>query len=141
MKKLNTFRADIYCGLRKGYGDVIYKKLDVIKLCSGICNEIKLCVTVTDTHFVYVNGDEPGVIVGLINYPRFPEDPYKIKEKAIEIAQKLMASLEQERVSIVCTDETIMLERDSLDHDPRIRKPYIFLGETIYFLEKINEDL
>lgn len=70
---------------------------------------IGLCVTVTETTFVYKGGWERGAIVGLINYPRFPKEESEIKELAIELARLMKERFGQKRMSIVFTDETIML--------------------------------
>ncbi len=113
MKKSEiTFTASIYVGTRHGYfGDVT--PVDKIrKWLQDFCNEIKLGVTLTQTEFIYVDGAEPGVIVGLINYPRFPKPIKEIKENAIAIAQGLMDLCVQERVSVVFSDETVMLEKN-----------------------------
>lgn len=77
-------------------------------------NEVGDCVTVTPTHFRYVDGEEPGVIIGWINYPRFPREPEEIKERAFNLAKHLMMMLNQERMSITTPDETYMLERDEI---------------------------
>jgi hypothetical protein len=73
---------------------------------------VGLCVTVTDTLFVYVHGSEPGLIVGLINYPRFPDTPEGIEGKALALAESLMRVCRQIRVSVVFPDKTVMLEND-----------------------------
>jgi hypothetical protein len=48
------------------------------------------CVTVTPTEYIYSGGQESGVIVGLINYPRFPATQAEIDEQA-ELLGALMA--------------------------------------------------
>lgn len=116
MKIVETYKADIYVGLQPGYefgdGDAeeSYFIEEVEDICQNYVDRVKLGVTVTPTTFVYVDGSEDGAIVGLINYPRFPSTPEKIKETAIDLAKILKEELGQYRVSIVCTDETIMLE-------------------------------
>lgn len=50
------------------------------------------CVTITKTNYVYSAGEEDGVIIGLINYPRFP----KIKETLLNEANKLANYLREE---------------------------------------------
>lgn len=104
-----TYKADIYVGLKEGYDGYVADMDDVLAFVKKICNGFKIGVTLTTTRFVYVDGDEPGIIVGLINYPRFPSTPEEIKDKALRIASVLAEKYKQERVSIVCTDETIML--------------------------------
>jgi hypothetical protein len=73
-------------------------------------DRIGLCVSVTDTTFIYTNGLEVGIAVGFINYPRFPDkDPTIIKNQALELAAILKSVLGQKRISVVFPDETIML--------------------------------
>lgn len=73
-------------------------------------DSVGLCVTVTDTTFVYGDGSEPGLAVGVINYPRFPASPEAIEGKAMVLAEILMRSCRQWRVSVVFPDHTVMLE-------------------------------
>lgn len=69
--------------------------------------EIPEELTILDT-----DGAEDGAAVGLINYPRFPESCEKIKEVALDLAKSLKTELKQRRLSVVFSDETIMLEED-----------------------------
>lgn len=112
MKRLDTFTANIYLGLRHGYSDTISSVDEVRIWLQSFCNTIKVGVTLTPTEFIYVDGREPGVIIGLINYPRFPRSEEDIKAIAIGMTKGLMESFHQERISIVFSNETIMLERD-----------------------------
>lgn len=65
------------------------------QICRAYCDEIGLCVTVTPTHYIYKDGQEQGVVVGLINYPRFPSEPSAIWDKAERLAMLLKVGLEQ----------------------------------------------
>ena len=110
MRVTSTDTVTIYVGFRAGYTAERAR----LEACEAICQEyvdrIGLCVTVTPTRFVYKDGCEPGAAVGLINYPRFPSNRADIRKKALELASLLMLGLKQQRVSVVCSDETIMLE-------------------------------
>jgi hypothetical protein len=75
-------------------------------ICRDFCDEEGLCVTVTPTTYVYTGGEEVGVIVGLINYPRFPSELASILMAAKMLAFELMHKLEQESVSVQTPDET-----------------------------------
>ncbi len=109
---IDTYQADIFVGLCPGY-DARFSEAEQFEIlratCRLYCNTEKLAVTITRTEFMYVDGNEPGVIVGLINYPRFQRHEAMIKDLAVLLAFKLKEALRQERVSVVCTDETIML--------------------------------
>lgn len=110
MKNLPTFTANIYLGLRHGYTGVYSTVEDVRQWLQNFCNDVKLGVTLTPTEFIYVDGSEPGVIIGLIKYPRLPKPVGFIKNEALAIAGGLMKLCHQERVSVVFSDETVMLE-------------------------------
>lgn len=107
---VTTYTATIYVGLREGYSERIVDPKDALDWLQSFCDQGGCCVTVTNTEFRYKNGSEPGVIIGLINYPRFPMTPEKIREQAKTIASEFLARCKQQRVSIVYPDSTVMLE-------------------------------
>jgi len=110
MEQVDTFIATIYCGLRAGYSDKI-TDLDLIRdWCKSYCNSVGFCVSFTPTEFIYKDGSEPGVIIGIINYPRFPKDKKDLKSIALYIATKVATISEQKRISILFPDTTITLE-------------------------------
>lgn len=96
-----TYTASIYLG-----GDYA----EAQRLCRRAC-EIGLCVTVEPIEFIYTRGQEAGVRVGLINYPRFPAEPAEIFAKAEALANELIEGLCQSSASIVATDRTVWLSR------------------------------
>ena len=118
-----TFAATIYVGFRVGQPEDPTFTLHTIDearaICRDYCDQVGLCVTLTPTEFLYTNGGEPGVAVGLINYPRFPSTPEAIREHALALAEKLRVGLGQWRVSVVMPDETVMLG----DADPQEPAP------------------
>lgn len=77
--------------------------------CGAFCDREGLCVTVTPTNYVYTHGDEPGVIVGLINYGRFPSEPRAIWNKAYALALHLIEELGQRSASIQAPDKTLWI--------------------------------
>ena len=115
--KVTTFKADIYLGTKIGY-DGEHISIQVVRdICQEYCDKVKAGVTITRTEFIYVDGNELGVVVGFIKYPRFPKPKHIIKDQAIRLAEKLMRELKQFRCSIVCTDETILLTNEDLQTD------------------------
>jgi len=106
-----TFTATIYCGFKPGYdGMEDYESMSLAEVvCQEYCNKYGAGFTIEPTKFIYTNGRENGVKIGLINYPRFPKRPIEIKNIAIQIAAELKEVFKQHRVSIVCSDETIMI--------------------------------
>lgn len=83
--------------------------------CQAHCDRIGLCVTVTFTEYVYTGGSESGVIVGLINYPRFPAEPREIWFKAETLARELRDALKQESFTIQAADKTVWFSWRSED--------------------------
>jgi hypothetical protein len=118
-----TFEVKIFCGLLPGYdGDASVHDYAAVKICREYCDKVGLGVTVSQVQFAYTGGDEAGVMVGLINYPRFPETGGKIMAHASNIALMLMEEFKQERVTIVAPDQTIMIERDDAAEGPSNEK-------------------
>lgn len=78
-------------------------------LCLDFCEEVGLCVTVTETTYCYTGGEEAGVIVGLINYPRFPSLPEAIWQRAEQLAARLCAGLKQQSYTIQSPDKTVWI--------------------------------
>lgn len=106
---VDTFTATIYIGLKERCDSSIHSVDEVRSVLQSYVDKVGLCVTLTPTEFIYSNGNELGVIIGLINYPRFPQDNYVTAAQAIEIARKLMLAMGQTRVSVVFPDRTVML--------------------------------
>lgn len=75
-------------------------------ICREFCDKEGLCVTVTPTAYVYTGREEAGVIVGLINYPRFPAAPGMIFATAKALAERLRDMLGQDSFTIQTPDAT-----------------------------------
>ncbi len=112
MKIVKSYNVQLWVGLKRGYDGPVHTINEVQKICQNYVNDIGWCVTVTPTTFFYVNGNEPGVVIGMVNYPRFESTPEDITGKAIELGKIMMKKLGQFRVSITTPDETIMLSSD-----------------------------
>lgn len=78
-----------------------------LKVLAKYCNDTSYCVTIKTTNYIYKGGQEYGIEVGLINYPRFPSDPATIVDKAKDIAEELRVALDQESYSIQTPHDTI----------------------------------
>lgn len=85
-KTIETFWANIYIA-----GDLVQAK----QICREFCQEIGLCVTVTETTFIYTGGEELGICIGLLNYPKFPSTPETITDEAMKLAERLRWRLYQ----------------------------------------------
>lgn len=97
-----TIQYDIFIA-----GDLARAK----QVCREYCFEVGLCVTVAPVDYIYTGGEESGVRVGLINYPRFPVDALELENKAYALAHRLMLGLFQHSFSIVGPEKTEWFSR------------------------------
>jgi len=75
------------------------------QVCRESCYHEGLCVTVEPTKFIYTGGEETGFVVGLINYPRFPQDANTIMGRARQLALLLLDRMYQHS-ALIMTPET-----------------------------------
>lgn len=108
-----TYTATIYVGqLNRDTQEYAGDFADAEAICQAYCDEVGLCVTIRHTLFVYMYGREEGVEIGLINYPRFPSTPKKIREHAMELARRCKEAFHQYAVTVVFPDKTVMLKSE-----------------------------
>lgn len=104
------FEAKIYCGLRIGYSEQQHTVQNAEDICQRYVDDIGWCVTVTPTRYIYKNGNEDGVIVGVIYYPRFPLCDIDLTKMTLQLADLLRRELGQHRVSVYFNNKVLMLE-------------------------------
>lgn len=97
-----SIKFEIYIG-----GDINQAKHNLAQLFS----REDFCVSIDPTEFIYTGGRESGMIVRLINYPRFPRSHEELYEIAKDIAIDLIDYLGQSSCSIVGPNETIWFSR------------------------------
>jgi len=112
---LQRYDVQIYIGSQVGYNKVLYPKKYVEQLCQSFCDTDKVAVTVTDTQFFYPEGNEPGFIIGLINYPRFPSTEGEVFDHALALAEWLTERLDQFRCSIFTPEKIYLFENENID--------------------------
>lgn len=83
---------------------------DARRICRQFC-ETGLCVTVTKTSYVYTGGEQEGVLIRLINYPRFAASDPEIIRTANALADALREGLFQDSYSIITPNETFWSTR------------------------------
>ncbi len=126
-KTIPTFTATFSIGLQKGYTQTLYTKEEVITALQEYQNklikdkEVYLSVRLTACDIVLSGQIEPHLTFDFINYPKF-ELPVKIlKEAVIKLAKSLMKTFNQNRIVVVFSDETIMIENSTVIN-PKIKK-------------------
>lgn len=85
-------------------------------ICRAYCDTIGYCVTVTPTVYVYRGGREPGVIIGLINYGRFPNEPAAIFAHGRALGESLREGMRQESFTIQAPDKTLWVSHRPEDN-------------------------
>jgi hypothetical protein len=98
LKSVDTYIVKIYLA-----GDID----DIKRACREYCFNVGLCVTVTPTTYIYTGGEELGVEIGLLNYPRFPGTESSILAKAKDLAELCRKITYQHSYLIVTPTETI----------------------------------
>lgn len=76
------------------------------------CYEEGLCVTIEPTTFIYTGGEESGVVVGFVNYPRYPSKPEDLLQRARTMAERLMPAMNQKSALLVASDRTEWLTKE-----------------------------
>lgn len=92
VRQTETIRFDIFIA-----GDLDHAK----QVCREHCMAVGLCVTVEPIIYIYTGGEESGVRIGLINYPRFPSTHDELLVKTQTLAALLIERLCQHSYSIV----------------------------------------
>ena len=124
--KNKTFTANAVIGLVRGYSQ---KKISIVEFKKVLLSAqqkiqeqhaIGLSVKLTSTEIIFLGQEEPSIDLQIIQYPKFPQTEEMLKKVFLELIEILMLELEQNRVVIVFTDETIMLEQSDII-DPNIQ--------------------
>lgn len=83
---------------------------DARRICREYCQR-GACVRVSRTSYIYTGGEEHGVEVAFINYPRFPSTEAEIMGQAMALAHMLLDGLFQQSCTIEGPTETIWISR------------------------------
>ena len=124
--KIKTFQASIFIGLEIGYTqkkineNLVIESLSELQKQLSKEKDIYLSASVSKTVIVLNSQKEQHLKIDFINYPKFPLSEEIFKDEVLIIGKELMKQFEQNRIIIIFTDETVMLEA-SEELDPRIR--------------------
>ena len=75
------------------------------------------CVTVTPTNYIYTMGEETGVEIGMINYPRFPSANPEIEllEQATDLGDQICSECFQGSFTVMTPVDTYFFSRRRSD--------------------------
>jgi len=121
-----TFTAQMTIGLFRGYSN---KSISIPEFKNALLKaqenikalyKIELSAKITRCEILFLGQEEPSVDLQFIQYPKFPQEESALKKAIVDLTEQLMKELEQNRVVIVFSDETIMLEQSGAI-DPKIQ--------------------
>lgn len=69
------------------------------------------CINIYETNYIYKYGEQTGVVVELINYPRFPKTPDQLLEQATELGFLLLEGMSQGSFTVQTDKETTYYDR------------------------------
>ncbi len=123
---IKTFKAQVAFGLHKGYSNELIDlhsfKQELLEAQIEVKNkvEVLLSAKLRQCEILFLGQQEPSIELEFIQYPKFPKDEEILKKAILSLTEILMQKLEQNRVVIVFSDETIMLEINN-EIDPNIK--------------------
>ena len=97
MRLCPTIRFDIFMA-----GDIATVK----QVCREFCYARGFCVHIEAADYVYTGGEEAGVRVGILNYPRFPTNETALQDAARDLGIQLRDRLCQHSFLLVGPDIT-----------------------------------
>jgi len=121
-----TFTAQVNLGLNKGYSDelisLVKVKEELLSAQTKIKEDFNIVLSAKLRHceILCLGQEEPSIELEFIQYPKFPSEEQSLKKAILGLTKMLIIKLEQNRIVIVFSDETIMLEQ-SETIDPKIQ--------------------
>lgn len=79
---------------------------DARRVVRKFCSNDGACFSVSKVDYIYTGGEELGVCVTRINYPRFPETLEFIFDQCLRLAEELRRELFQKSFSIEDPEDT-----------------------------------
>lgn len=121
-----TFKAQVTFGLFKRYSneltgiDSFKQELLNVQVAIKDKFEVVLSAKLRHCEILCLGQEEPSIELEFIQYPKFKKDEEILKKAILSLTEILMQKLEQNRVVIVFSDKTIMLEINN-QIDPTIK--------------------
>jgi hypothetical protein len=68
-------------------------------------------MTIDSTSFIYTGGEEKGFVIGLINYPKFPQTKNEVWVQAVDLALRILDATFQWSTLVMDTDKTLWITK------------------------------
>jgi|AGFS01.1.fsa_nt_gi hypothetical protein len=78
--------------------------------CNRITYEFGFCFQVSKVEYIYTGGQESGMLIRVINYPRFPRDPEEITKLCTQFGFRLAEKLCQKSFTLETSTDTMYFE-------------------------------
>lgn len=70
-----------------------------------------LCVNIKENKYIYKMGEETGVEIEFINYPKYPDTPESIWDKAVTLGQTIMERTYQGSYTVMDANRVVTYDR------------------------------
>ncbi len=84
---------------------------EVERACAEFCTERGFCVAIEPVRYVYTGAREDGVVVTVLNYPRFPKSLGELRSVSNELAEFLIKRGYQRSATVEGPDQSSYLSR------------------------------
>ena len=75
-------------------------------------------VRITETTYVYLDYEEPGWEITIIQYPRFPKPEHELRAFMLRMGAHLLEVFDQNRVTVQDGEKVTMLEAPNAQENP-----------------------
>ena len=117
-----TWTANIFIGSCEGYDGPCfteYRVLEAIAEYQRLAPEGERgCVRISECTYKFAAYEEAGWVISVLNYPRLPLSAANLERFARRLAEHLLVTLKQNRVSVEMPTETLLFESDGAEQAP-----------------------
>lgn len=121
IKRGGVYNIDIYIGSCEGYKGKEITEQELIDFIGAHQRNRNVkglpasTVTLTRIKYIYEDYVEDGWKIGMINYLRFPKTYNDLDDYMLDLGKALLEVFKQNRISIVSTVGTILLESENAE--------------------------
>ena len=110
---VSTYEAKLYIGSRLKYDGPEFTRADIVWAVQRYGTRVGVIpVRITSTCYVANDYLENGFEIAVINYPRHPREKEELEQFMRGLAEELLERFQQNRISVVFPDVTVMIEAD-----------------------------
>ncbi len=108
-KTRRTYQAEIFIS-REELSESIHTEGELEWVLNEFTKDNGLGLCYTETKFIYKGKTEKGAIITLSSLPTDEIPQPVLRQKTIELAEILLELFKQQKATIVCSDETFLVE-------------------------------